>query len=655
MITASQTLTPLAARRIALAAQGFGRRRPADPGAKQIRELVDRLGVLQLDSVNVFLRAHYMPVFSRLGPYDRAALDRLAAHTRGRINRRFVEYWAHEAALIPIERHPLFRWRMAGVDEDAWGRMARLAAERPELVEQTLQLVAERGPIRGSETGQPRPERRAGEMWNWHEGKVALEYLFWAGRLMAARRINFERLYDLPERVLPAEVLAAPTPSREDAQRELVRISAAALGVATEPDLGDYFRLPRADSKQRVAELVAAGELEPVTVRGWPAPAYLWPAARRPRRIRARALLSPFDPLVWFRPRAERLFGFRYRIEIYTPAEKRIHGYYVLPFLLGERLVARVDLKSDRQRGVLLVQGAFAEDHADRDQVAPELAAELRVVADWLGLTAGVEVRPHGDLAPDLAQGAVSLRAVLFDLDDTLIPERPSIVAAYAAIGERVWGDGSAQRAAMLRETARAVWKTGRPEEYARRVHFGLGEALYGEFVADGPGPDALRAFVPRLHAEAFEAALPAEARGTSPQLVALWKRARMEALAPYPSTIEVLDHWLDRLPLALVTNGASRLQRAKLAVTGLDRYFDTVIVAEEAGVGKPDPRPFHLALERLDLSPEEVVMVGNDARRDVGGADAAGIRAIHVVRDGDRPVTADAVTDLSQLAQRLP
>jgi uncharacterized protein len=400
-------LSATVARRIALAAQGFARRRPASPpSAKQIRELVDRLGVLQLDSVNVFARAHYMPVFSRLGPYDRTVLDRLAGHTRGRINRRLVEYWAHEAALIPVENHPLFRWRMAGVDQDAWGRMARLAAERPELIEKTLRLVADQGPIRGSETGQPRAERRPGEMWNWHEGKVALEYLFWAGRLMAARRINFERLYDLPERVLPAEVLAAPTPSKEDAQRQLTRIAAAALGVATEPDLGDYFRLPRADSKARVAELAAAGELTPVQVRGWSAPAYLWPAARRPRRVEARALLSPFDPLIWFRPRAERLFHFRYRIEIYTPAEKRIHGYYVLPFLLGDALVARVDLKSDRQRGVLLVQGAFAEAGVDTAHVAAELAQELTQVAAWLNLERGVEIRPNGDLAPALGAAA---------------------------------------------------------------------------------------------------------------------------------------------------------------------------------------------------------------------------------------------------------
>jgi uncharacterized protein len=402
-MTGTETLTPLAARRIALTAQGFGRRRPAAPGARHIRELVQRLGVLQLDSVNVFERAHYMPVFSRLGAYDKTVLDRLAGHTRGRLNRQLVEYWAHEAALIPVENHPLFRWRMARVHEDAWGRMARLAAENPRLIDRTLQLVADRGPLRAGDTDQPRAPRQPAQMWNWHEGKVALEFLFWAGRLMAARRINFERWYDLPERVLPPEVFSAPTPPEAEAQRELVRIAARALGVAAEPDLGDYFRLSRADSKARVAELVEAGELEPVIVKGWAIPAYLWHEARRPTRpLRARALLSPFDPLVWFRPRAERLFGFRYRIEIYVPAEKRVHGYYVLPFLLGEDLVARVDLKSDRQRGVLMVQGAFAEEEVDLDLVGAELAAELAIVADWQGLAGGVEVKDNGGLAPHL-------------------------------------------------------------------------------------------------------------------------------------------------------------------------------------------------------------------------------------------------------------
>jgi uncharacterized protein YcaQ len=392
-----------AARRIALAAQGFGKPRPTQPpSVNRIEALIRQLGLVQLDSVNVFVRSHYMPVFSRLGPYDRARLDRIAGHGTGRIDRRLVEYWAHEASLFPIDVHPLFRWRMAAVDTEAWGSISRIAREQPELVAETLELVAERGPIRARDTGAVRPAPRPGHMWNWHEGKVALEHLFFTGRVGAARRVNFERLYDTIDRVVPAEIRERATPDPADAQRELVRVAARALGVATEPDLGDYFRLPRAASKARVAELVASGELTPVEVRGWGAPAYLWPEARRPRRLHARALLTPFDSLIWFRQRTERLFGFRYRIEIYTPAAKRTHGYYVLPFLLGDTLVARVDLKSDRQRGALLVQGAFAEDGIDRDRVAAELAEELRLVATWLDLER-VSVARNGDLSRELA------------------------------------------------------------------------------------------------------------------------------------------------------------------------------------------------------------------------------------------------------------
>src|SRR5689334_4770103 len=261
------------ARRVALAAQGFGRPRPArPPRAKQISALVARLGVVQHDSVNVFSRSHYLPVFSRLGPYDRSVLDRIAGHANGRVDRRLVEYWAHEASLIPVQLHPLFRWRMADVDREAWGSISRIAREQPELVAETLQLVAEQGPIRARDTGAVRPPARAGHMWNWHQGKVALEHLFFTGRVAAARRVNFERLYDITERVVPAEVLDLPTPAPEDAQRELVRCAARALGVATEPDLGDYYRLPRADSKARVAELVTAGELIPAEVKGWGVP-----------------------------------------------------------------------------------------------------------------------------------------------------------------------------------------------------------------------------------------------------------------------------------------------------------------------------------------------------------------------------------------------
>ena len=399
-------ISAASARRIALAAQGFGVPRPASPpGLRQLTRLVRSLGVLQLDSVNVFCRSHYMPVFSRLGPYDRALLDRIAGHGPGRIDRRLVEYWAHEASLIPVELHPLLRWRMADVDGEAWGSISRIVREQPGLVADTLELVRTDGPIRARETVPARPARadpRPGHMWNWHEGKVALEHLFFTGQIGAAQRINFERRYDLIERVLPSAVRDAPTPATEDAQRQLVRIAARAFGVATEPDLGDYFRLPRAASKARVAELVAAGELEPVEVEGWDVPAYLWPAARRPRAVNARALLTPFDSLIWFRARTERLFGFRYRIEIYTPAPKRVYGYYVLPFLLGDTLVARVDLKSDRERGALLVQGAFAEEGVSALEVAIELAAELRLVASWLGLQS-VVVSGGGDLSGVLA------------------------------------------------------------------------------------------------------------------------------------------------------------------------------------------------------------------------------------------------------------
>jgi uncharacterized protein YcaQ len=343
-----------------------------------------------------------MPVFSRLGPYDRSRLDRIAGHDTGKVDRRLVEYWAHEASLLPVELQPLFRWRMAAVQREAWGSIARVARDRPELVAETLALVAERGPIRARDTGAVRPPRRPGEMWNWHDGKVALEYLFFTGQVAAARRVNFERLYDVTDRVVPAPIRDIPTPSVADAQRQLVRLAARALGVATEPDLGDYFRLPRSDSKARVAELSAAGELISVEVEGWSAQAYLWPGADEPRGLHARALLSPFDSLIWSRTRTERLFGFRYRIEIYTPGPKRVHGYYVLPFLLGDALVARVDLKSDRRRATLMVQGAFAEAGADHAQVAAELAAELWLAATWLGLKQ-IEVAGRGDLSDELA------------------------------------------------------------------------------------------------------------------------------------------------------------------------------------------------------------------------------------------------------------
>jgi hypothetical protein len=401
-------LSAAQARRVAIAAQGLATARPKGRvDVRHLRRALDRVGIVQLDSVNVFSRSHYMPLFSRLGPYPRETLDELTVHQYGRAGRaaadrrELFEYWGHEASLIPIDMQPLLRWRMARADDLAWAGVARVARDEPELVKRVLRLVREQGPIRAADVGSPKRERQAGEMWNWNAGKKALEYLFFSGQVTAERRVNFERLYDLPERVLPAAMLAMPTPDEDEAQRELLLFAARRLGVATEPDLGDYFRLPRKDSKARLAELVEAGALRTVAVEGWRAPAYASADLAVPRRIRARALLTPFDSMVWARERTERLFGFRYRIEIYVPAPKRVHGYYVLPFLLGDRLAARVDLKSDRQAGVLRVVGAFAEPKVDTDVVARELADELRLVAEWLGL-GGVEVARKGDLAATL-------------------------------------------------------------------------------------------------------------------------------------------------------------------------------------------------------------------------------------------------------------
>jgi hypothetical protein len=387
------------ARRIALAAQGFADPRPSGGiGTRQLRRLVERLAVVQIDSVNVLSRSHYLPAYSRLGAYPRPALDALA----GRRHDVF-EYWAHEASFLPVRLQPQLRWRMAAAQEEAWGNMVQLQRERPGYVADVLDRVRTGGPLRASELMEPRPDR-PGTMWNWHAGKVALEWLFFTGELTArARTASFERVYDLTERVLPAAVVQAPTPDPADAVRELVRTASRALGVATERDLRDYFRLGPVAARTAIAELADAGELLPVEVAGWGATAWLDPEARRPRWIRARALLSPFDSLVWERPRVERIFGFRYRLEIYTPAAKRVHGYYVLPFLLGDQLVARVDLKADRQAGVLQVQAAHAELGADHVLVAAALADELRLMAGWLEL-ADVEVAERGDLWPELSR-----------------------------------------------------------------------------------------------------------------------------------------------------------------------------------------------------------------------------------------------------------
>src|SRR4051794_17191926 len=283
-------LSAAQARRIALAAQGFAEPRPTGAiTTRQLGRVLDRVVILQIDSVNVFSRAHYLPVFARLGPYPRAALDRLTGYVPKPKKPAMFEYWAHAASLVPVELHPLLRWRMARVDEEPWPGIRRIARDNPGLLEDVVRLVTDQGPIRAGDTGIPRPAPRPGHMWNWHDGKVALEYLFFAGRVTTAKRVNFERYYDLTERVIPPDVLARPTPSEAEAKLELVRLSARALGIATEPDLRDYFRISHDSCKAAVATLVADGELLPVEVEGWTAPAYLWHDARRPRRIAARA------------------------------------------------------------------------------------------------------------------------------------------------------------------------------------------------------------------------------------------------------------------------------------------------------------------------------------------------------------------------------
>jgi uncharacterized protein YcaQ len=413
------------ARRIALAAQGFAKARPSGRvDARHVRRVIDRLGVLQIDSVNVLCRSHYLPVFARLGPYPLTLLDRMAWGGR---RRDLFEYWAHNASLVSLHMYPLLRWRMRAAARQAWGSdldpdllvpwavvegMTRLAEQQPGLVDEVLAAVTERGPVTAGEVspnGQRRrgPADEGGRMWNWHDAKIVLEWLFCCGTVaIAARLPTFERVYDLTDRVIPAAVLAAPVPDLEDAQRELIRIAARALGIATARELcgkpSGYFPLSQ-DWKVRVAELVEAGELIPVGVNGLAEQLYLWPQARVPRRVQARALLSPFDSLIWDRDRIFRLFDFHYRIGIYTPAAQRTHGYYVLPFLLGDRLVARVDLKADRQESALLVQAAHAEPEVREREVAAELAEELRLMASWLELDR-VVVSGRGDLGPAMSR-----------------------------------------------------------------------------------------------------------------------------------------------------------------------------------------------------------------------------------------------------------
>lgn len=393
------TLTAGEARRIALAAQGFGGARDGEVGKRQVTRLIERLGVVQIDSVNVVSRTHYLPAYSRLGAYPRPLLEALAwAKTRP-----LFEYWAHEASLLPLSSQPLFRWRMQDAHDGVgvWKGVARFLRERRDFVDRVLDEIRDRGPLSAGDLEMG--HKGQGGWWGWSEAKRAVEGLFWTGELTTAtRRGTFERVYGLPEKVLPRAVLNAPTPSREEAHRTLYRIAARAMGVATAKDLRDYFRMPVEGAKDRIAELVEAGDLLPVKVKGWDGVAYLDSTARRPRRIDHTALLSPFDNLIWFRERTERMFGVRYRIEIYVPADKRQHGYYVLPFLEGDALTARVDLKSDRKAGVLIVQAAHAEPWASAETPV-RLAEELKRMAGWLGLET-VRVEPRGDLAAPLAE-----------------------------------------------------------------------------------------------------------------------------------------------------------------------------------------------------------------------------------------------------------
>ncbi len=374
-----------------------------------MRSVLDRVGVVQIDSVNIVARSHDLPLYARLGSHPRNSL--VAATLRGEV----FEYWGHEASFIPVECHPLFRHRMAAAAAGAaWSGLVRLAATRPQFIEDVFAEAAERGPLSAGELSMG--GGRTGPWWGWNDAKKALEWLFWCGRLSARRRPTFEREYALPQRIVPASVLALPTPDPAEQRRELLLRAARSLGVATATDLADYFRIKAALARPLLDELVEDGRLVAAEVEGWRGRGYLWPGARLPRRITARALLSPFDSLVWERDRTERLFGFRYRLEFYTPAARRTYGYYVMPFLLGDALPARVDLKADRRRGRLLVLGAFAEPSVALDglrdgrrsgrlaagMVAEELAAELSCLAGFLGLD-GIDVTPRGDLGPVLA------------------------------------------------------------------------------------------------------------------------------------------------------------------------------------------------------------------------------------------------------------
>ncbi len=400
-------LTAGQARRIGVAAQGFHEAKPRGAVTRaHLRRLISRIQVLQLDSVSVAVRAHYAPVFSRLGPYDRDVLDRAAWSHSARSPRLLVEYWAHEAALMSVEDWPLLRWRMREYADGRWGK--EIVKKNRRLADDIVAAIAELGPSTAGQIEahlESEPRGKKGPWWDRSETKWVAEALWSAGVLTTATRLGFARHYDLTENVLPPEVLARQVDD-DEAVRELTLRAATALGVGTEADIRDYFRLGAAQVKPAIADLVKSGALEPVSVDGWTATGYLRAGQIVPRFERGTALLCPFDPLVWFRPRAQRLFGFRYRIEIYTPAPKREFGYYVWPFLLDGQLVGRVDVKAERAAGALNVVGAFTEPERDRTRVAEALAEELQSMASWLGLS-DVTVGDRGDLVGELRRALV--------------------------------------------------------------------------------------------------------------------------------------------------------------------------------------------------------------------------------------------------------
>jgi uncharacterized protein YcaQ len=386
------------AKRIALGAQGFTDPRPnGRVDRRHFRRVINRIGLLQLDSVNVVQRSHYFPMWSRLGSYSLGSLDEYTARSR-----EMFEYWGHVASLLPAELYPLLRWRMDAMEPGP--RTQGIMDEHPEYIEMVYEEIAARGPLTVSDLSDP--GSRTGPWWGHGKGKVALDWLFSKGKVTAYRNGNFGRLYDLPERVIPSEHLNAPPVPRREAFRQLLLLAAQHHGVGTAVDLADYYRLHRPTSRQVLADMVNAGELEEVEVEGWGQPAYIHPEVKLPRKVTGAALLTPFDSLVWERDRTERMFGFFYRIEIYVPEPDRIYGYYVLPFLLDGELVARVDLKSDRKNGVLLVRGSYHEDGRASGRVAEHLLPELHTMSEWLGL-GDVSIADRGNLAAALQTGSI--------------------------------------------------------------------------------------------------------------------------------------------------------------------------------------------------------------------------------------------------------